>query len=88
MFVVASESFSKLLALSDFPSLSLSNMLLAIDESFWNLNVPMSPLRHTLWVQFFWLGLESSLFVPSFPPCWLLLFMEFAKVSSTTFLNR
>ncbi len=41
-------------------------------------------LSDSLWVLLFWLKLGSSLFVLSFPPpfCWVLCFMEFARVSS------
>jgi hypothetical protein len=37
---------------------------------------------------FFWLGLESSLFVLSWPLCWVLYFMEFARVSSFSVLYQ
>ncbi len=40
-------------------------------------------LSDSLWVLLFWLRLGSSLFVVSFPPfCWVLCFMEFARISS------
>jgi hypothetical protein len=76
------EGSSKLITLSIFIPFFFY-MLLVTSEGFGTQSVPL-PLYDSLWVKvFFWLRLQSFVFVVFSPLCWVLSLMEFARVSSS-----
>ncbi len=74
-------AFVGLLFFSNFPSLSLYDMLIVTSGSLWNIICSFAFYVH-LWGSFFWLKQIWVLFLILIPLCWVIYLMEFPKVSS------
>jgi hypothetical protein len=81
--VLEGEDSFRFTSFSGFHPFSLSDMLLVSGGGFGTLFVQMPPLRP----HFTFCSIGSNLvplsFFPSFPPCWVLCLMEFARVPSS-----